>query len=608
MRKGLWFADVGSVFRWLALSRSRRNRPFLLFEGRNYTYGEVAHQAARYARLFRAAKRDRVREGRVGHGDQLAIGMYQENTPEFVFALFGAALSGDVLFGINTGHRGETLANCIKQANITLVLADPTRLPRVESVFSLLEGLGPEDLLLVDGAEEGGKGKVRTVEEALTACGADTESRQRTRIDIFSPLIVIYTSGTTGAPKGVPLSHLKILGAGVITRRRIHLTGQDRGYVTMPLFHANSWYLGILPVMMAGGSFVLKRRFSASAFEEDILEHGATFMNYVGQPLHYILHALESKYGSGEAVEAALARHPRNRFRIAHGNGASPVDREKFVRYLGMEHIYEAYGSTEAPISTVVFPGDLAGSVGRLRDRKVVILNEEDEPCPPGVADSQGRLLNYEEAVGEIAKKIERDNIFFDRYVNNPEASDKKFRGGYFRSGDLGHLRIVDGKRYLYFNGRTDDWIRKDGENFSAENVLEFALRLPNVELAAAYGVPCEVSDEKVMIAVKPKEGASFDPKASFEWFMQQQKESGMDLKWMPDYVRIVDAFVVTETQKIVSRPLKSENFNIERTPDMRVYFRQRGDDTFRPLTAGDFSEIKKHFVKTGREELLARY
>jgi fatty-acyl-CoA synthase len=534
--------------------------------------------------------------------------MYQENTPEFVFAFFGAALSGDVLFGINTGHRGETLANCIKQANITLVLADPTRFPMVEGVLPFVEGLGPEDLLLVDGAEEREEGKIRTVEEGITACGADTESRQRTRIDIFSPLIVIYTSGTTGAPKGVPLSHFKILGAGVITQRRLGLTRKDRGYVAMPLFHANAWYLGILPVLMAGGSFVLKRRFSASAFEEDILEYGATFMNYVGQPLHYILHALESKYGNGEAVEAALARHPSNHFRVAHGNGASPLDREKFVRYLGMEHVYEAYGSTEAPVSTVVFPGDPPGSVGRLRDRKVVILNARDEPCPPGVADDQGHLLNYEEAVGEITKKIKRDNIFFDRYLNNPEASEKKFRGGYFRSGDLGHVRIVDGKRYLYFNGRTDDWIRKDGENFSAENVLEYALRLPNVELAAAYGVPCEVSDEKVMIAVKPKEGTSFDPKASFEWFMQQQMESGMDPKWMPDYVRIVDAFVVTETQKIVSRPLKSENFNIERHAGMRIYFRQRGDDTFRPLTAEDFSEIKKHFLKTGREELLIRY
>ena len=110
------------------------------------------------------------------------------------------------------------------------------------------------------------------------------------------------------------------------------------------------------------------------------------------------------------------------------------------------------------------------------------------------------------------------------------------------------------------------------------------------------------------MISVKPKEGTFFDSKESFDWFMQQQKDSGMDPKWMPDYIRIVDAFVVTETQKIVSRPLKSENFNIDRHPDMRVYFRQRGDDTYRSLTPEDFAEIKNHFAKMGREELLTRY
>jgi len=80
----------------------------------------------------------------------------------------------------------------------------------------------------------------------------------------------------------------------------------------MPLFHSNAWYIGILPQMIVGGSFVLKRRFSASAFEEDMLAQGVTFLNYVGQPLHYIIDALERKYGSGEAVEAALAKHPRN--------------------------------------------------------------------------------------------------------------------------------------------------------------------------------------------------------------------------------------------------------------------------------------------------------
>ena len=89
---------------------------------------------------------------------------------------------------------------------------------------------------------------------------------------------------------------------------------------------------------------------------------------------------------TGDAVEKALARHPKNRFRIAYGNGAPAIDRQKCMRYLGMEHIYEIYGSTEAVITTANKPGDPMDSVGKAPE-SVIILNEKDQPCPPG----QGR-------------------------------------------------------------------------------------------------------------------------------------------------------------------------------------------------------------------------
>ena len=181
----------------------------------------------------------------------------------------------------------------------------------------------------------------------------------------------------------------------------------------------------------------------------------------------------------------------------------------------------------------------------------------------------------------------------------------KKFRNGYYHSGDLGHIRIINGKRYLYFNGRTDDWIRKDGENFSAENVVDYALKLPGVKLAIAYGAPCEISDEKVMIAVELHENAIFDPKAAYDWFMNMQTEGGMDPKWMPDYIRIHDAFTLTDTQKIVVRPFKCEHFNIEKHPDMKIYYRMRGHDAYHLLTQEAYAEIKEKFVQTGREALL---
>jgi len=406
-------------------------------------------------------------------------------------------------------------------------------------------------------------------------------------------------------PKGVPCTHIKMFGAGFVVQSAVHLNRRDRGYISMPLFHSNAWYIGILPQMIAGGSFVLKRRFSASAFEDDMLAHGVTFLNYVGQPLHYIIDALERKYGSGEAVEAALAKHPRNRFRKAYGNGATVNDRIKLKRYLGMDHIYEIYGSTEAVITTANCPGDPVDSVGRV-DGSVRILDEEGKECEPGMVDEKGALLNYDKAVGEICRKVGDNNLRFDGYYGNAGATSQKFRNGWYHSGDLGHIRIIKGKRYMFFNGRTDDWIRKDGENFSAENVLDFAQKIPCVDCAIAYGAPCEVADEKVMITVQLKEGADFNPDEVHEWFIQQQKEGGMDPKWMPDYIRVIEKFSVTDTQKILVRPFKRENFNIEINASMRIYFRRRGDTAYRLLTPDEFRKIREDFKTNGREAILA--
>jgi len=607
VQKGAGFINMAALFKTLSLSPFRKNRVFFIFEGREYTYKETYEQSLLYAKLFSSVRKNKIAQGSLKPDGDLPIGVYMDNNPDYVFAFFGAALSSATIFGINTGFRGETLRNVINQAETALLLTDSTNLEAIENVIPETKSLEREDILLIETIEEAKALGYKSACEVLDDPEIKSGKLPKVKIDNMSPLIVIYTSGTTGAPKGVPCSHVKLVGAGFITWRRTGLTSKDRGYVCMPMFHSNAWYLGITPFLLAGGSFVLKRRFSASAFENDVLENGVTYMNYVGQPIHYILVALEKKYGSGEEVGKALAKHPKNKLRIAHGNGAPAVDRKKLVQYLGMEHVYELYGSTEASINAVVMPGDPIDCVGLLTSKKIVVLNENDEPCPPAILDEKGRITNYEEAVGEICKKTTVDNnLAFDGYYKNAEASTKKYRNGYYRSGDLGHVCIINGKRYLYFDGRTEDWIRKDGENFSAENVVQFVQTMPGVALATVYGAPCEVSDEKVMAAVKLKSNAKFDPKEAYNYFMRQQKEGGMDMKWMPDFIRIVEDFEMThQTQKIVARTLKREHYNLEKVPDMEIFFRQRGDTQYRKLTDDEFEKLKKCFDETGRTNLL---
>ncbi len=600
------FINLGFIFKLLVFFTRRRNRPFVLFEGKTYTYKDVYVQARKYEQFFRAAKRDKMRRGLLKRRDALAVGLYMDNTPEFVFAVFGASMCGATIFGINTGFRGQTLINVIDQARCSLLIVTPNYVDEVEKILPDVRSLCEREVYVIGDAATIEQSGFNDIQKPLSDPKIQNARHFRKGFNHWTPLIVIYTSGTTGAPKGVPRSHLMLIGALVVVNSRIHLRSTDRGYVCMPLFHSNAWFVGILPLLGAGGSFLLKSRFSASAFEQDLLDYGVTYMNYVGQPIHYILVALENKYGNPNAVEQALANHPHNKFRLAHGNGAPTADRVKLKRYLNMEHVYELYGSTEAAITTTNQPDDPIDSLGVVRSPKIVILDETDKPCPYGAIDEKGNLTNYDEAVGEICKKVPQNNVIFDGYFNNKEANNKKFRDGYFHSGDLGHLCLINGKRYLYFDGRTDDWIRKDGENFSAENVLQYAAQAPGVALAAAYGAPSEVSDEKVMVAVQMHEGASFDPKKTYDWYIEQQADGGMDPKWMPDYIRIVDSFEMThQTQKILVRPLKRQHFNIERDKEMKLFFRRRGDETFHELKERDFASHKDAFRETGRTNLL---
>lgn len=602
--RSLWFVNFGTMIKltmwWIW---PRRKRVFFIFEGREYTYREVYRRSQDFARFFADEREKCVASGTLNEEGRLCLGIYVDNIPEFMFASIGAGLSNSILFAINTGFRGETLVDVIKQSGISMLIINSSTIAeteRIEKEINIYE----EDILYAGPEDEIEGRSYRILNEAVDAVASTKGKYHTPRVDNFSPVIVIYTSGTTGVPKGVPCTHAKMIGAGFVVETAIWLTKKDRGYISMPLFHSNAWYIGILPQLIAGGSFVLKRKFSASAFEQDMLKYGVSFMNYVGQPLHYIIDSLERKYGSGEAVEKALSKHPQNEFRIAYGNGASIVDRIKFKKYFDMDHVYEIYGSTEAVITTANRPGDPVESLGKVL-KSVFILDEKNKECPPGIADDNGELVNYDAAVGEICRNVGENNLRFEGYFGNADTTNQKFRDGVFHSGDLGHIRIIEGKRYLFFNGRTDDWIRKDGENFSAENVLKYAQDIPGVDVAIAYGCPCDVSDEKVMIAVQMKEGREFNPDETFAWLMRQQKESGMDPKWMPDFIRVIGSFPLTNTNKVTVRPYKKEHYNLESNPDMQVFYRDKGDTTYTPMSPEKYQTIKECFINNGRESLL---
>lgn len=534
------------------------------------------------------------------------VAMLLENHPELLTLLGGCAYAGATLFGVNTGLRGETLAGVLNASGARLLVVDARFENEVRKVVDDLEFLGDGDILTLDTMGEPTSWPEFRAAIATEIGDGRELSPPEVEVTPETPLMIIYTSGTTGLPKGINNNHAKLLLIGLAVSGNLELTPEDVGYACMPLFHSNSIFLGFMPALTACASLAMRERFSSSGFVPDILEHGVTWWNYVGEPVHYVLGWLDRTWPDAQELQRALTDDPRNRLRLALGNGAAAPDIERFESAFGLDDVFELYGSTEAAISTFRKKGDPRGSVGEITDESVRILDEDGRECPPARLDADGKITNYAEAVGEICR-VAADTSLFQGYFDNDAANEQKYRDGVYHSGDLGHVLEREGKRHLFFDGRTDDWIRKDGENFSALQVARLIQEHPDIVLAAAYGVPCAVSDELVMCAIKLRDAATFDPQAFFEWCDRQVRDGGMDRKWIPDFVRIVEEFEYTQTEKILVRNLKKAHFAPQRTGADPVFWRTRGDASFRPFAADDFSGLAEEFAKAERGELLER-
>jgi len=579
------------------------DRIFAMHDDRSWTYRQFRNESVRMAH-FLLKRLGPIDETHPGH-----VAMILENHVELL-ALFGGCAYGRLtLFGINTGLRGEVLAGVLNHSEARVLVVDERFLPEVDRIRDQLRYIQPENVLVVptQGGEVDASVDLRACLETEIGPASSELDAPKVEVSPSDNLMVIYTSGTTGLPKGINNNHQKLLIMGAFVSGNMELSENDRCYICMPLFHSNAMFVGMMPAFHVGGAIGLRERFSASRFLGDVRQYGSTYWNYVGEPVHYVLNAIEREFeGDKDRIRAEVADNPEFKLRFAVGNGASPPDIDRLTAYFGLEDMFELYGSTEAAISSSRRKGDPRGSVGQIRDPAVKILNERGQECPPAELDAEGHITNYDQAVGEICRVADNTSLF-QGYFKNDDANRDKYRDGVYHSGDLGHIVVRGDQRFLYFDGRTADWIRKDGENFSAAQVGRILSEHPDVALAVAYGVPCAVSDELVMTAMKLRGGVEFDPKGFFNWCEAQVSGGNMDRKWFPDFVRLVDDFEYTETQKVLVRNLKAMHYDRNRLPSEPIYWRRRGDTEFRPLTKDDYAELRVEFEAAERVQLLDR-
>ena len=150
IRNVLGFVNFGNMIKitmwWLWF---RRNRVFFIFEGHEYTYREVYLQSRRYESFFLNVRKKLVDSGKLDKDKRLAFGVYMDNTPEFLYASFGAGLSNSIMFAINSGFRGDTLAKVMEQAGIKFLIINANTLKEVECVIKNVPMIGPENVYFV---------------------------------------------------------------------------------------------------------------------------------------------------------------------------------------------------------------------------------------------------------------------------------------------------------------------------------------------------------------------------------------------------------------------------------------------------------------------------
>jgi fatty-acyl-CoA synthase len=333
---------------------------------------------------------------------------------------------------------------------------------------------------------------------------------------------------------------------------------------------------------VAGASLALVRRFSASGFLDDVRRHGSTWFNYTGKVLAHLLATPER------------ADDAENPLRVAFGNEGTPHVVDAAARRFGIR-IVDVYGSTEGAIALDRAGARPPGSLGRLR-QGVAVVGPDGRPAPPARLDTDGRLLNPEECVGELVNTLGGGP--FEGYYRNDEAMARSMRGGWYWSGDLAY---VDEDGWVYFAGRSTDWLRVDGENFPAAPVEAVVGRHPDVVLCAAYGVPDAESGDQVMVALVLRHGARFDGAAFAAW-LEASAELGP--RWRPRYVRLAARLPVTPTNKVLVRELVHQKVRADRVGGDRIYVRPRHEAAFRPFTAEDESSLRAQLEASGRSRL----
>jgi fatty-acyl-CoA synthase len=445
----------------------------LLSDEESFTYDQLVRRANQYARW---SLHQGLRKGEV-------VALLMTNRPEYFALWLGLTCVGCVVALLNSNLVGDSLAHCIG-------VVEPRHLivgaELADTLDAALPGLELAPVLWIDGADDA---RFRRLDsEVQRESGAPLADAERPSVTIEDRALYIFTSGTTGMPKAASLSHARILQWTYWFAGLMNAGPLDRFYCCLPMYHGIGGVLVPGVALVAGGSAVIRKSFSASLFWSDIVRWNCTVFQYIGEICRYLLHA---------GTSADVAHH---QIRLACGNGLQSDVWEKFADRFHIPRILEFYGSTEGGVSLFNVESE-RGAVGRvpsyLRHRfSPALIRVEPHGTDP-LRDENGFCLRCSpnepgEALGKLVSDPQSIGSRFEGYTD-PVASERKILRNVFATGDAwvrtGDLMRQDERGFFYFVDRIGDTFRWKGENVATTEVSAAVCEFPGVRHAAVYGV-----------------------------------------------------------------------------------------------------------------------
>jgi crotonobetaine/carnitine-CoA ligase len=497
-------------------------------------YLEVPHQGVRLTFAETLHRAERIAGGLIADGHQAGerLLIMAPNSIETVLSWFGSALAGMVEVPINTAYSGSFLEHQVRTTRPGAVVVHTSLADRFEAG---VEAYATVTHYYVTGepdeVERVVAGFGREGRTARPFAALDAEPAELPEVRAQDLASVFFTSGTTGLSKGVMMSGAQMTffaDEGVSLTR---LTEDDTYMSVGPLFHGNSQFLAVYPSLIVGARCVVRERYSASRWIDQIRECGATVTNFVGVMLDWTWRRPERPDDSDNRLRCVWA--------VPTAASIAPAFRERF----GFETFVENFGLTETsmPILCPYGAERPDGAAGLLVEDWFdvrLVDPETDEEVPVG-------------EVGELVVRARHPWTMCSGYYDMPEKTAEVQRNLWFHTGD-GLRRDADG--WYYFVDRLKDAIRRRGENISSFEVEQAVIEHEQILEAAAVAVPAASAggEDEVAVFVVLAAGADLDQDAVGEWCRGRLPAFAH-----PEVVRIVAELPTTPSGKVVKTELR---------------------------------------------------